>query len=95
MINISLFKNFIIERFPANSILMTTLREDLLFAEIDCFSEESYKLTVEISIEEIKVSTVNKPPAADFSLYEYIFREEEKAKQFILSIITAGELKFS
>jgi hypothetical protein len=95
MINIPLFNKFLGETFPAETILISTLRQDLLFVEIDCFSEESYKLTIEISSEEIKVSTVNKPPAADFSLYEYIFREEEKAKQFIVSTITAGGLKFS
>lgn len=86
MINIFLFKNFLSEEFAPKSIYIDEFKPDLQFAEIDCFDRLPVKLAIEISTESIKISTIDKLPTIDFSLYDYVFYDIEEAKKFILKV---------
>jgi hypothetical protein len=90
MINISQFKEFLIEVFPSETVYIDEFKPDLQFVEIDCFSGQTVKLVIEISSETIKMSTINKEPSIDFSSYDYVFDSIDEAEIFIEKIRETG-----
>jgi hypothetical protein len=90
MIDISDFKTFLNETFPAEAIWIDEFKPDLQFIEIDCFGDEPIKLALELSPESIKMSAIDKKPTIDFSLYDYSFNTIDKAESFIFQIKSTG-----
>lgn len=86
MIEIKKFKEFIYLQFSSDIIYYDEFKDDLHFSQIDCFGTKPYKLMIEISIENIKFSTVSKEPEIDFSLYEYVEDTNISAEKFLLKI---------
>jgi hypothetical protein len=71
-------------------IWIDEFKPGLQFIEVDCFPNQPVKLAIEISPEDIKVSTVSKEPVLDFSLHDYAFENIAEAKHFILRIKSTG-----
>jgi hypothetical protein len=92
MIDISAFKVFLNETFPAEAVWVDEFKPDLQFVEVDCFYDQPVKLAIEISPESIKLSTISKEPTIDFSLYDYSFNNFAEAASFVLQIKEAGVL---
>jgi hypothetical protein len=90
MIDISDFKTFLNGTFPVETIWVDAFKPDLQFIQVDCFPNQPIKLAIEISPEDVKVSTVSKEPVLDFSLYEYVFENIADAKNLILRIKSTG-----
>lgn len=90
MIDITQFKEFLNRIFPSETMYVDEFKPDLQFVEVDFFSSQPVKLAIEISLEAIKMSTVNKEPSIDFSLYDYVFNNIDEAENFILKIKEAG-----
>jgi hypothetical protein len=90
MIDILDFKNFLKKTFISNEVFYEEFKPELHFAEIDCFSEENYKIAADISNDYIKIGTISKKPSLDFSLYEYTFETNNKAEDFILHVKKNG-----
>jgi hypothetical protein len=90
MIDISEFRKFLKEKFSTDILYIDEFRPDLLFAEIDYFDKQSYKLSVEISVESIKVSAIEKDATLDFSLHDYTFKNNAKAEEFIQEVCEKG-----
>jgi hypothetical protein len=91
MIDISDFKAFLNGTFPVETIWVDEFKPELQFIEIDCFHNQPFKLAIEISLADVKVSTVSREPVLDFSLYDYFFDNIAEAKSFILRIRNTGK----
>jgi len=83
MINKDDFIAYLSSKFNSQKLYIDKFKPELWFAEVDCFENQSYKLAMEISTSDIKISTVNKEPTIDFSSYEYVFEENKEAEDFI------------
>jgi len=90
VIDISDFKAFLNVTFPVETIWVDEFKPDLHFIEVDCFPNHPVNLAIAISPEDVKVSTVNKEPVLDFSLYDYVFEDIADAKNLILRIKNTG-----
>lgn len=90
MINISDFKEFLIKKFNSDELIIDEFKPGLQFVEVDCFKKQTYKLSIEISPEDIKMSTIEKNPTLDFSLHDYIFQSNEEAETFIKDVCAKG-----
>jgi len=86
MIDILKFKNFLAQVFSSKGVYIDEFKPDLQTVEIDCFDGQPIKLVVELSSKTIKVSTIDREPAMDFSLYEYSFANVKEAEDFIMEI---------
>jgi hypothetical protein len=93
MISISEFKDFLKNKFSTDTLYIDEFKPDLQFADIDCFDKQSYKLTLEISTESIKVSTIEKDATLDFSLYDHAFKSNAEAEKFVLDAVAKGYYK--
>jgi hypothetical protein len=91
MINKDNFVVYLSLKFPSQQLDIDKFKPELWFVEIDCFSNQSYKLAIEISTSDIKISTVNKNPSLDFSLYDYVFAENKEAEDFIDKVFLKQE----
>jgi hypothetical protein len=90
MISISDFKEFLIKKFNADELYIDEFKPGLQFAEVDCFKNQTYKLSIEMSTEDIKMSTIEKNATLDFSLHEYIFQSNKDAETFIKDVCAKG-----
>ena len=90
MIDLAEFKEFLRATFPAEAIWVDEFKPGLQFIDIDCFDDQPVKLAIELSAEDIKISTVSKRPALDFSLYDYVFDDMAEAERLILQIKRTG-----
>lgn len=89
MINISAFRIFLNKTFHKDLIHVDEFKSDLEFIEVACF-DEPFKLAIEVSVETIKISTVSKEPSIDFSLYDYVYNNNNEAENFVLQIKRTG-----
>jgi hypothetical protein len=87
MIDVKNFIDYLTGRFGDSIIYVEEFKTDLWFLDIDCFPKQSYKLTIEVSLNDIKISTTNKEPELDFSLHDHVFDNQDKARIFIETII--------
>lgn len=94
MIDIVSLKDFLKEAFPLSQLYLDEFKPDLQFAEINCFDDKPYKLLIEIGTDMIQISTLSKEPQLDFSLYEYAFKTNKDAEEFILKVKAKGEFPF-
>ncbi|SNR77400.1 hypothetical protein [Flavobacterium sp. ov086] len=94
MIDKDIFLKFINENFSDDQLYIYKFKPELWLVEIDCFPDKTYKLTIEISDEDIRFATVDKKPAIDFSLYDFIFEENKEAELFIEKIIQKKSYPF-
>ncbi|MBS7566742.1 hypothetical protein KHS38_20220 [Mucilaginibacter sp. Bleaf8] len=85
-INIIEFEKFIISQSLGNKITIENFKDNLHFIDIDCYPNQPYILTIEISNEDIKFSTIRREAEIDFSLYDYAFTEINEAKSFFSKI---------
>ena len=83
MINRDKFMKYLASKFNSDQIFVYKFKPDLWDVEIDCFPDQPYKLTIEVSATDIKLATISKQPSIDFSLYDYIFHNSEEAEAFI------------
>ncbi len=67
-------------------IFIDEFKPELWFIQIDCFAKKPYKLAIEVSSIDIKIATVTKVPAIDFSLYDYVFEDINQAMEFIIKV---------
>jgi len=89
-INVEKFENYVKEKFESKITYYEIFNHYHLF-DIDCFSENcKHKLTIQISNEDIKFSTVTKEPSVDFSLYDYVIETNKEAEDFIEHILKFG-----
>jgi hypothetical protein len=93
MIDIITFKDFLKENFDSSILSIDEFKPDLQFVDIDCLKDIKKKVTLEISNQTIKVSTISKEPELDFSLYDYCFESILDAKIFLLDIKKTGIFK--
>lgn len=91
MINKDSFVEYLLAQFNDEQMYIDKFKPDLWFAEVDCFIKQSYKLAIEISASNIKISTIDKEPSIDFSLYDYVFEERKDAESFIHEIVLKQE----
>lgn len=90
MIDKNIFLKFISENFKDDQLYIDKFKPELWFVNIDCFSNEDYKLALVISDEDIRFSTIDKKPALDFSLYDFVFEENKEAEIFIKKVLKKG-----
>lgn len=83
MINKDNFIKYLYSKFSIGQIFIRKFKPDLWFVEVNCFPEKDYKLALEVSTSDIKISTVAKEPAFDFSLYDFVFEHNLQAEEFI------------
>jgi hypothetical protein len=83
MINKEDFIVYVSNKFNREQLSVDKFKPDLWFVEVDCFPNKPYKLAIEISLSNIKVSTVDKNPTIDFSLYDHVFEQNKKAEDYI------------
>ncbi|SFF07460.1 hypothetical protein SAMN05518672_11578 [Chitinophaga sp. CF118] len=93
MIDIIAFKQFLKENFDTSILSVDEFKPDLQFVDIDCLKDIKRKLTLEISNQTIKVSTVSKEAELDFSLYDYCFESVLEAQIFLSDIKKTGVFK--
>lgn len=86
MIDVENFIYFIKELFGSSIIYFDRFKNDLIFFEIDCLDEVNNKLSIEVTSETIKVSSLSKLPTVDFSLHDYSFKSSLEAKDFLYEI---------
>lgn len=91
MIDFKYFEGFVRDIFSDSITYINYFKEDLVFMDIDCFPSESYKLTLALSSDDVRVATVSKEPELDFSLYDYFFKDRIEAENFLLSIKETGK----
>jgi len=90
MIQKGKFKEFLYSLFDSRSIYYEEFKENVHLADIDCFPNQPYKLTIRISDDIIEFSTISKEPEIDFSLYEYSHVTNEEAENFVLRVQKKG-----
>lgn len=83
MIDKNIFMKFIYDNFRDDQLYIDKFKTELWFVEIDCFPNMPYKLTIALSDEDIRFATIDKEPTLDFSLYDFIFKENKEAEIFI------------
>lgn len=92
-IKINNFKFFLVDMFSSQIIYYEEFIHNLHFVEIDCFPHDfDYKLSIEISDEDIKIGLVTKDSTIDFSLYDYVLYSNFEAEKFIKKIKKSGYL---
>ena len=90
MVDKNIFLKFICEKFIDNQLYIDKFKPELWFVDIDCFINKPYKLSISISDEDIRFSTIDKEPVIDFSLYDYIFEENKDAEVFVEKVLKKG-----
>ncbi|MFH6991881.1 hypothetical protein [Flavobacterium sp. FlaQc-48] len=94
MIDKDNFLKFISDNFSYDQLYIDKFMPELWFIEIDCFPNKPYKLAIAIYDENIRLATIEKEPAIDFSLYDFIFKENKEAELFIEKIIQEKSFPF-
>jgi len=91
IINKENFRIYLNDVYQSKIIFYEKFTEFVSFFEIDCFSEDcKYKLSIEVSDDNIKFGTVTKEPSIDFSLYDFIFETNKQAEEFVKQINKLG-----
>lgn len=90
-INKESFRNYLNDVYQSKITFYEEFSEFLSFFEIDCFSEDcKYKLSIEVSDNDIRFGTVTKEPSIDFSLYDFVMATNKEAQEFVEKINKLG-----
>ncbi|WP_369013940.1 hypothetical protein [Flavobacterium anhuiense] len=85
------FRIYLNDVYQSKITFYEEFTEFVSFFEIDCFSEAcKYKLSIEVSDDNIKFGAVTKEPSIDFSLYDFIFETNKQAEEFVEQINKLG-----
>lgn len=94
MINILEFVNFLKVRIEKSKLYFDNFKPNLIFVDWNFDASKDYKITIEISDKHIAFSTISKTPSVDFSLHDYYLDSNQKAEEFVNSIIQKGNYPF-
>jgi len=83
MIDKDSFVNYLRQTFGSSIVYFDKFKPDLFFVEIDCLADVKKKLSIEISSDLIKLSTIDKQDAIDFSLHDHAFNTNASAEDFL------------
>jgi hypothetical protein len=90
MINIEDFTSFLKEIFGESIVYFDRFKPDLFFSEIDCLKDQNKKLSIEVASDAVKISSIDKVPALDFSLHDHSFHKELDAREYLLKVRETG-----
>lgn len=90
MINIEEFALFLNNTFGESIIYFDRFKPELLFFEIDCLKDSDQKLSIDLSPDAVRLSSVDKSPGMDFSLHDHYFTSSIEAKNYLLEIYKTG-----